>query len=76
MGDAGKSQSGVERSDMDARRAAVLGREVNRSEVQAIDIERDHCSLDKSQDNERRKAVLGDFAQDQSTPLNDKGRER
>jgi len=76
MGELERPQTGTERSDMDARRAAVLGREIQRPEVQEKDIVRDNFSLNNLQDNDRRKAVLGGFELDQNISRNDKERER
>ncbi|WP_075657586.1 MobQ family relaxase [Pseudochrobactrum sp. B5] len=76
MGEVERPQTDTGRSDMDVRRAVVLGREINRPEAQVKDIERDHFSLEKSRDNERRKAVLGGSELDPNTSRNDKGRER
>lgn len=58
MGEVERPQAGAERSDMDARRAAVLGRDGNRPEVQAPDIGRERVAPDDP-DRDRRAAILG-----------------
>lgn len=58
MGEVERPQAGAERSDMDARRAAVLGRDVERSEVQAPDVGRERSAPDDP-DRDRRNAILG-----------------
>lgn len=58
MGEVQRPKAGTERSDMDARRAAVLGRDVERSEVQALDVGRERGAPDGS-DRDRRDAILG-----------------
>lgn len=58
MGDIERSESGIERGDMDARRAAVLGRDVNRSELQGRDIGRERVPPNDP-DLDRRNAILG-----------------
>lgn len=56
MGEVERPQAGAERSDMDARRAAVLGRDVERSEVQTPDVGRERGA---PTEQERRDAILG-----------------
>ena len=59
MGEVERPQaSAAERGDMDARRAAVLGRDVDRPEVQAPDIGRERVAPDDP-DRDRRDAILG-----------------
>ena len=58
MGEVERPQAGAERGDMDARRAAVLGRDVARPEVQAPDVGRERVAPDDP-DRDRRDAVLG-----------------
>jgi ATP-dependent exoDNAse (exonuclease V) alpha subunit len=45
--------------DVEARRAAVLGRGQSKQERQSPDIGRERASVDKSQDQNRREAILG-----------------
>jgi hypothetical protein len=58
MGEVERPQADAERCDMDARRAAVLGRDVDRPEVQAPDVEREKVAPD-ALERERRDAILG-----------------
>jgi len=58
MGEVEGPQSGADRGDMDARRAAVLGRDVDRSEVQTPDVGRERVAPDDP-DRDRRGAILG-----------------
>lgn len=58
MGEVERPQAGAERGDMDARRAAVLGRDIDRPEVQAPDIGRERVAPDDP-DRDRRDAILG-----------------
>ena len=58
MGEIERPQVGAERGDMDARRAAVLGREATRSELQAPDVGRERIAPDDP-DRDRRNAILG-----------------
>lgn len=58
MGEVERPQAGAERSDMEARRAAVLGRDVERSEVQGLNIGRERGAPD-GPDRDRRNAILG-----------------
>ena len=58
MGEVERPQSGAERSEMDARRAAVLGREFDRPEVQAPDVGREMAAPDDT-DRGRQDAILG-----------------
>ena len=59
MGEVERPQaSAAERGDMDARRAAVLGRDVDRPEVQAPDVGRERVAPDDP-DRDRRDAILG-----------------
>jgi hypothetical protein len=46
------------RSDIDARRVAVLGRDVDRAEAQAPDVGRE-CAPHDTSDQKRREAILG-----------------
>lgn len=57
-GDVDRPQADAERSDMDARRAAVLGRDVDRPEVQVPDVGRERVASDDP-DRERRATILG-----------------
>ena len=58
MGEIERPQAGAERGDMDQRRAAVLGRDVARPEVQAPDVGRERVAPNDP-DRDRRDAVLG-----------------
>lgn len=59
MGEVERPQVGAERGgDMDARRAAVLGRDVDRPEVQAPDVGRERAPSDDPI-RERLNAILG-----------------
>lgn len=59
MGEVERPQAGAERGgDMDARRAAVLGRDVDRPEVQAPDVGRERAPSDDPI-RERLNAILG-----------------
>ena len=58
MGEVERPQAGAERGDMDARRAAVLGRDVDRPEAQAPDVGRERVAPDDP-DRDRRDAILG-----------------
>lgn len=58
MGEIERPQAGAERGDMDARRAAVLGREVARPELQTPDVGRERIAPDDP-DRDRRNAILG-----------------
>lgn len=58
MGEVERPQAGAERSDMDARRAAVLGRDVDLPEVQAPDVGRERVAPDDPI-RERLNAILG-----------------
>jgi hypothetical protein len=58
MGEVERPQAGAERGDMDQRRAAVLGRDVARPEVQAPDVGRERVAPDDP-DRDRRDAILG-----------------
>lgn len=58
MGEIERPQAGAERGDLDQRRAAVLGRDVARPEVQAPDVGRERVAPDDP-DRERRDDVLG-----------------
>ncbi|MEO9652420.1 MAG: MobQ family relaxase [Roseobacter sp.] len=58
MGEVERPQAGAERDDMVARRAAVLGRDVDRPEVQARDVGRERVAPDDP-DRDRRDAILG-----------------
>lgn len=59
MGEVERPQAGAERGgDMDARRAAVLGRDVYRPEVQAPDVGRERAPSD-DHIRERLNAILG-----------------
>jgi ATP-dependent exoDNAse (exonuclease V) alpha subunit len=51
-------QVAVSRDDMDARRAAVLGRDIERPEAQTPDVRREKAASDKLE-IERRDAILG-----------------
>lgn len=53
-----RPQASAERSDTDARRAFVLGREINRPEAQGLDIGRERVPSDDP-DLDRRDAILG-----------------
>lgn len=57
MGAVERPQPGVEQSDMDARRSAVLGHDVARPEVHAHDVGRERIALD-AYDRERWAAIL------------------
>lgn len=63
MGEVERPQAGADRGDMDARRAAVLGRDVDRPEVQAPDVGRERVAPDDPDrdrpDRDRRDAILG-----------------
>ncbi|WP_336246056.1 MobQ family relaxase [Mesobacterium pallidum] len=58
MGEIERPQVGAERGDLDPRRAAVLGRDVARPEVQAPDVGRERVAPNDP-DRDRRDAVLG-----------------
>lgn len=58
MGEVERPQAGAERGDMDARRAAVLGREATRPELQAPDVGRERVAPEDP-DRDRRNAILG-----------------
>lgn len=58
MSEVGRPQAGAGRDDMDARRAAVLGRDANHPEAQAPDIGRERVAPDDP-DRDRREAILG-----------------
>lgn len=58
MGEVERPHVGTEQGDMDARRAAVLGRDVERSDVQAPDVGRERVAPDDP-DRDRRDAILG-----------------
>ena len=58
MGEVERPQAGADRGDMDARRAAVLGRDVDRPEVQAPDVGRERVAPDDPI-RERLNAILG-----------------
>lgn len=58
IGEIERPQVGAERGDMDARRAAVLGREATRPERQAPDGGRERIAPDDP-DRDRRNAILG-----------------
>ena len=58
MGEVERPQAGAERGDMDPRRAAVLGRDVARPEMQAPDVGRERVAPDDP-DRDRRDAILG-----------------
>lgn len=58
LGEGERPEAGAERSDMGARRAAVLGRDVDRPGVQAPDLGRERVASDDP-DRERRNAILG-----------------
>ncbi len=58
MGEGERPQAGAGRGDIDARRVAVLGRDVDRPEVQAPGIGREMVAPDNP-DRDRRDAVLG-----------------
>ncbi|MFC6199110.1 MobQ family relaxase [Ponticaulis profundi] len=58
MGEVERPQVGADRGNMDERRAAVLGRDVHRPEVQALDIGRERVAPDDP-DRDRRDAILG-----------------
>ncbi|WP_376711135.1 MobQ family relaxase [Pseudochrobactrum lubricantis] len=69
MGEVERPQTCTERNDMDARRAAVLGRDVARSGVQAPDVGRERVAPDDP-DRHRRNAILGrarDIGQERDT---------
>lgn len=57
MGEVERPQTGAERGEMDARRAAVLGRDVERPEVPAPDVGRARVAPDDS-DRDRLDAIL------------------
>lgn len=58
MGEVERPQASAERGDMDARRAAVLGREATRPERQAPDGGRERIAPDDP-DRDRRNDILG-----------------
>lgn len=58
MGEVERSPAGAERDEMDQGRAAVLGRDATRSEVQAPDVGRERVAPDDP-DRDRRDAILG-----------------
>jgi len=58
MGEVERPQAGAERGEMDARRAAVLGRDVDRPEAQPPDVERQRVAPEDP-DQDRRDAILG-----------------
>ncbi|MDF3416653.1 MobA/MobL family protein [Sulfitobacter sp. M57] len=58
MGEVERPQAGAERGDLDHRRAAVLGRDVDRPEAQAPDVGRERVAPDDP-DRDRRDAILG-----------------
>lgn len=60
MGEVERPQVGAERSDMDARRAAVLGRNVDRPDAQAPGVGRDIAARDgEGRDQRWRDDILG-----------------
>lgn len=64
IGEVARPQTGAEGSDIDARRAAVLGRDVECSEVQAPDVgqDRDAAAMERditARDQGRRDDILG-----------------
>lgn len=58
MGEVERSQVDAGRGDMDVRRAAVLGRNVDQTEVQGPDVGRERVAPDDP-DRDRRDAILG-----------------
>lgn len=58
MGEVERPQAGTERTDVDARRTALLGRGGGRSEAQAPDVGRERVALDHP-DRDRREVILG-----------------
>lgn len=58
MGEVERPEAGAGRGDMDPRRAAVLGRDVDRPEAQAPDVGRERIAPDDP-DRDRRDAILG-----------------
>ena len=58
MGEVERPQADAERSEMDVRRAAVLGRDVERSEAQAPDVGRERVAPEDP-DRDLRDAILG-----------------
>lgn len=71
MGEIERPQAGAERGDMDARRAAVLGREATRPELQAPDVGRERVAPEDL-DRDRRNAILGRMRDD----THDRGQSR
>lgn len=66
MGEVERPQADAGRDDMNARRAAVLGRDVERPEAQAPNVGRERGAPDDP-DQDRRNAILGrnlDFGRD------------
>lgn len=58
MGEVERPQAGTERGHIDAHRAAVLGRDVDRPGVQTPDIGQERVAPDDP-DRDRRDAILG-----------------
>ena len=58
MGEVERPQAGAERTDINARQTAVLGRGGGRSEAQAPDVGRERVAPDHP-DRDRRDAILG-----------------
>lgn len=74
LGEVERQQAGAGRGDMDARLTAVLGRHVDRPEVQAPDVGREGVAPDDPDQN-RRDAILGrqrDVGQERDTAARDR----